>query len=371
LAPERTSLTALREAGRAVQADTPPPYATIGGATMRFRAASWEGDHLEVLDQTRLPLHEETLRLEKTEDYLHAINEMRIRGAPLIGIVAAYGVAQAALNARHCEFSDFEDSVRKAIANLGRTRPTAVNLFWALRRLQAVLDDNILRTPGEHAAALLAEAQAIHREQVDADRAMAQHGARLIPPGSEVLTICNTGALATGGLGTALGVIIAAHRQQRVKSVFAAETRPRLQGRLTAWELRQHGVPFHVIVDGAVGALLKRRSIAAALVGADRIAANGDVANKIGTYQLAVLCERHGVAFIVVAPRSTFDPDTPTGSAITIEERNADEVRKGGRSFLLPKEYPVWNPAFDVTPRGLVTYYVSEDGVQAGGRRGQ
>jgi len=329
---------------------------------------SWDNDHLTALDQTKLPLREQSLELTKPEDYIHAIRGMKVRGAPLIGIVAAYGVAQAALNSQNEQFAVFEQRVRRTLASLAATRPTAVNLFWALNRMQSVFDDNILRSPQEHARMLLTEAKAIHGEQVEAERAMANNGANLIPKGSNVLTICNTGALATGGEGTALGVIFEAHRQKRVKRVFAAETRPRLQGRLTAWELHKKRVPYKLIPDASVGALLSHESIAAAIVGADRIAANGDVANKIGTYQMAVLCARHGVKFIVAAPRNTFDEECPTGADITIEERDGDEVRKVGRCFVLPKEYIVWNPAFDVTPRELISYYVSEEGVEPGGR---
>jgi len=332
---------------------------------------SWEKDHLTVLDQTKLPLREQSISLAKPEDYTHAIRDMKVRGAPLIGIVAAYGVAQAALNSQDEQFAVFEKQVRRALENLAGTRPTAVNLFWALNRVQSAFDDNILRSPQEHARALLAEAKTIHAEQVEADRLMARNGATLIPKGSNVLTICNTGALATGGEGTALGIIFEAYRQKRVKQVFAAETRPRMQGRLTAWELHKMRVPYKLIPDTSVGALLSRESIAAAIVGADRIAANGDVANKVGTYQMAVLCARHNVQFVVAAPRSTFDGECPTGADITIEERDGEEVRKVGRCFILPKEYIVWNPAFDVTPRELISRYVSEEGVEPGGRRNE
>ena len=330
---------------------------------------SWENDHLTVLDQTKLPLREQSVTLTKPEDYIHAIRVMKVRGAPLIGIVAAYGVAQAALNSQNEQFAVFEKQVRRALENLASTRPTAVNLFWALKRMQSVFDDNILRSPQEHARSLLAEAKTIHTEQIDADRAMAKIGAALIPRGSNVLTICNTGALATGGQGTALGVIFEAHRQKRVTRVFPAETRPRMQGRLTAWELHKRRVPYRLVPDTSIGALLRDGNITIAIVGADRIAANGDVANKIGTYQMAVLCAWHKVQLIVAAPRSTFDSECPTGAEITIEERDGDEIRKVGRCFILPKEYIVWNQAFDITPRELISHYVSEDGIEAGGRR--
>ncbi len=218
---------------------------------MRIRAVSWKKDHLQVLDQTKLPLREEILQLARPDHYVRAIRQMKVRGAPLIGIVAAYGVAQAALNAQDKQLSQFVREVRRATDNLASTRPTAVNLFWALARMRRLLADNTLRSAKQYARALLLEAKAIHKEQIAADRAMAQHGAKLIPRGSKVLTICNTGALATGGLGTALGVIAEAHRQRRVKFVFAAETRPRMQGRLTAWELQSQRILFQVIPDSS------------------------------------------------------------------------------------------------------------------------
>jgi len=336
---------------------------------MRGKAISWNGDYLLVLDQTKLPLSEEYLALRDTEDYVKAIRLMKVRGAPLIGIVAGYAVAQAGLNSAFSDLQDFEAKVRKAIARISATRPTAVNLYKALERMQRVLDDNILRTPREIANLLVEQAKAIHKEEIEATEKISRLGATLIPPGSEVVTICNTGELATAGLGTALGVIRQAFRQNKIKRVWVLETRPYLQGRLTAWELAKDKIPFRVLVDGAVGALFRKVKISASIVGADRIAKNGDFANKIGTYQLAVLSEKHQADFIVCAPTTTFDPNTKSGDQIKIEERDGDEVRKFSRSFVLPKNYPVWNPAFDVTPAELVSYYVSDEGIKLGRRK--
>lgn len=335
---------------------------------MHSLAVSWEGDHLRALDQTRLPFEENYLVLKSVDDYIRAISEMQVRGAPLIGIVAAYGVAQAALNGADADFSRFEGDVRQAIERLRASRPTAVNLFWVLARMEGVLRANPDRSPSELAQLLLAEAQAIHREQMEADSRIGELGASLIPEGSELITICNTGELATGGKGTAFSIIRQAHLQRELKQVWVPETRPRLQGRLTAWELTRERIPFRVIADTMVGWLFSQHRIAAAVVGADRIAANGDVANKIGTYQLAVLCARHGVSFIVAAPESTFDPDCPAGVDIPVEERDAEEVLRLGDVPVLPEGYPVWNPAFDVTPAELVSYYVSEAGIKHGVR---
>jgi len=332
------------------------------------RAIVWEDGHLKALDQTRLPFEQRYVHLRNVDDYVRAIGEMRVRGAPLIGIVAAYGVAQAALNDAGFSRERFEQSVRRASENLASSRPTAVNLFWALARMEKVLSAHLDRSPSELAQLLLAEAQAIHRQQIEADSRIGELGASLIPEGSELITVCNTGGLATGGEGTAFSVIRQAHLRRRLTQVWVPETRPRLQGRLTAWELTREQIRFRVIADTMAGWLFRTRSIAAAVVGADRIAVNGDVANKVGTYQLAVLCARHEASFIVAAPESTFDPDCPTGADITVEERDADEIRKFGGVPMLPEGYPVWNPAFDVTPAELVSYYVSEAGVKRGMR---
>jgi methylthioribose-1-phosphate isomerase len=288
---------------------------------------------LELLDQTLLPGEERWLRCERPEQVADAIRRLAVRGAPAIGVACAYGLALA---------PDFEE----AAALLGATRPTAVNLHWAIEHGRVVF---------QAGGSLLEWAQEVERAQLEADRRMADHAAALLSPGSRVYTHCNTGALATAGLGTAGGAIEAAFREGLVEHVWVGETRPLNQGaRLTAWELGRAGVPFQVVTDSSAGALMARGLVDAVMVGADRVAANGDVANKIGTYTLAVLADRHGVPFHVIAPRSTIDPATPSGAEIPIEERDPSEVVDG---------LPALNYAFDVTPHGLVSSIVTEAGV--------
>jgi len=291
------------------------------------------GEPLELIDQTLLPGEEVWLRCERPEQVADAIRRLAVRGAPAIGVACAYGLALA---------PDFEE----AAALLGATRPTAVNLHWAIEHGRAV---------HESGGSLLEWARDVERAQLEADRRMADYAAALLSPGSRVYTHCNAGALATAGLGTAGGAIEAAFGEGLVAHVWVGETRPLNQGaRLTAWELRRAGVPFHVVTDSSAGALMARGMVDAVMVGADRVAANGDVANKIGTYSLAVLADRHGVPFHVVAPLSTIDPATPSGAEIPIEERDPGEVVAG---------LPALNYAFDVTPHGLVSSIVTEAGV--------
>jgi len=335
---------------------------------MPVQAISWEGNRAVILDQTKLPRREAYVTLDTVAAYVRAIERMQVRGAPLIGITAAYGVAQSALNASRASPDAVRRKAEWAAGKLATTRPTAVNLHWALSRMLRLAESAAPASPTRTAGMLVEEAIRLHREQLAADRAIARFGAELIPPGEAALTICNTGALATGGEGTALAAIIRAYRQQRIKRVYVPETRPRQQGLLTAWELGQAGVDYRLIADTAVGALLARGVVTAAVVGADRIAANGDVANKIGTYQMAVLCDRHEVPFIVAAPVSSFDVQCPQGSAIPVEERSARELTHSGVIRTAPPGCQVWNPAFDVTPRELVSFYVSEEGVFPDGR---
>jgi methylthioribose-1-phosphate isomerase len=289
----------------------------------------FEDGALLILDQRALPAEERWIRCETVEQVADCIRTLAVRGAPAIGIAAAYAMALA------------DD--REAAAELLRsTRPTAVNLAWALERCRDAEDP-------------LEVARRLHREQHEADRAMAELGAELFGEGTRALTHCNTGALATGGIGTACGVLRVAWEQGRLAEVWVDETRPLLQGaRLTAWELRQAGIPHRVVADSAAGSLMAQGRVDRVIVGADRIAANGDVANKVGTYPLAVLADRHGVPFYVAAPLSTIDPATPDGSAIPIEERDPAEVVTGADAF---------NPAFDVTPAELITAIVTEAGV--------
>jgi methylthioribose-1-phosphate isomerase len=292
----------------------------------------WEDGALLVLDQRRLPAEEAWVRCRTAAEVAECIRSMAVRGAPAIGIAAAYGIALAARAGADLE---------AAAALLRDTRPTAANLGWAVDRAVKAKDP-------------LAMAERLHREQVEADRRLAELGAERFADGDRALTHCNTGPLATGGYGTAGGVLRAAWERGRLSQVWVDETRPRLQGsRLTAWELRRAGIPFRVIADSAAGGLMARGMVDRVIVGADRIAANGDVANKVGTYPLAVLAARHGVPFYVAAPLSTIDPHTASGEQIPIEERDPEEVSADGDAF---------NPAFDVTPAELVTAVFTEAG---------
>jgi methylthioribose-1-phosphate isomerase len=326
---------------------------------------AWRGDHLALLDQTRLPREEVWLRCAAPEAVADAIRRLAVRGAPAIGVAAAYalalgmaGVGAAAPAAQRARFESVS-------ALLAATRPTAVNLGWALARGRRVLERSLAAGAGEEVPrALLAWARALHAADVATNRRIGEHGAALFVGGDRVLTHCNTGALATAGYGTALGVIRAAWERGRVREVWVDETRPLLQGaRLTAWELRKLGIPHRLVTDSSAGSLMTRNLVDRIVVGADRIAANGDTANKIGTYVLAVLAERHRVPFYVAAPLSTVDPATATGADIPIEERAAGEVTDVFGTRIAPEETAAANPAFDVTPAELVTAIVTEAGV--------
>ena len=317
---------------------------------------------IRLLDQTLLPGEERYLDLETVDAVAEAIAALRVRGAPLIGVAAAMGVALAIRDGAY-DGSDTLAAVGRAVGTLGATRPTAVNLHWALRRMGRRAERAV--ESGEPLAqALRAEAQAIW----DEDRAMCDRigalGAPLIPGGATVVTICNAGVLATGGIGTALAPIYHLRRAGRPPRVIVPETRPLLQGsRLTAWELSRAGVECTVVADGAVASRLRRGDVACALVGADRIAANGDVANKVGTYALALAAREHGVPLYVLAPSSTIDPEVPDGGAIPIELRAPEEVT-GWRGVRAAADgVSAWNPAFDVTPAKLVTAIVTDRGV--------
>jgi methylthioribose-1-phosphate isomerase len=306
---------------------------------------AWRDGALHLLDQRRLPAEEAWLRCDEPEQVAEAIRTLAVRGAPAIGIAAAYGLALAARRG---------DDVAAAARLLGDTRPTAVNLRWALDRAAAAHGPD----------GVLEEARRIHREQEDADRRMGELGAALFEPGDRVLTHCNTGALATGGRGTAGGVLRSAWEEGRLAQVWVDETRPLLQGaRLTAWELGRAGIPYRVVADSGAGSLMARGLVTRVVVGADRIAANGDVANKVGTYMLAVLAGRHGIPFYVAAPVSTIDRATPSGDAIVIEERDPAEVVELGGRRIAPPDADAVNPAFDVTPADLITAIITEAGV--------
>jgi methylthioribose-1-phosphate isomerase len=316
------------------------------------RAIRWQGDRLNLLDQRVLPHERVDYICQQADEVATAIRAMVVRGAPAIGVAAAFGVVLAA---QKCADSV---CVYAAIEHLAQSRPTAVNLFWALQRMRAVLD------AGGDAVRLEQEAQAIYAEDVAANRRMGELGAALIAPGLAVLTHCNTGSLATAGYGTALGVIRSAYAQQRIKHVFADETRPWLQGaRLTAWELQQDGIPLTLICEGAAASLLRSGQVGWVIVGADRIAANGDTANKIGTYGLAILARQHGVKFMVVAPSTTFDLNLADGGLIPIETRPMSEVTSLAGVPIAPAGVAAWNPSFDVTPAALIDAVVTERGV--------
>jgi len=325
-----------------------------------IRAIHWTGERLKLLDQRLLPRDSRWLELEDPGAVAQAIRDMVVRGAPAIGITAAYGVVLAAGRAWARSREGWREQVEMDIARLAAARPTAVNLFWALDHMRACMA-GIERDP---VPALLAEARRIHEEDIAANRRMGELGAGLIAEPCGVLTHCNTGSLATGGYGTALGVIRSAYAGGRVRHVYADETRPWLQGaRLTAWELVQDGIPVDLIADGAAAHLMKQGGVRWVIVGSDRIAANGDVANKIGTYGLAVSARYHGVRFMVVAPTSTVDMGLDDGSAIPIEIRSPEEVLTLAGQRVAAEGAGAWNPAFDVTPAELVDAIVTERGV--------
>jgi methylthioribose-1-phosphate isomerase len=322
----------------------------------------WRAGRLELLDQRHLPAIVGYRSYQDAAGVAEAIQTMVVRGAPAIGCAAAYGVALEAL--RLAAAPERERSLEAAFARLAASRPTAVNLFWALERMRRCWSQAREQTGQDLAARLLAEASAIHAEDLRINQTMGQHGARLLADGARVLTHCNAGALATAGHGTALGVVRSAVAAGKRISVVADETRPLLQGaRLTAWELLSDGIPVTLITDGMSGHLMSRGEIDAVIVGADRIAANGDVANKIGTYMVAVLAARHAIPFYVAAPLSTIDRQTPDGSHIPIEERDAREVTGHGDVGWAAPGVKVRNPAFDVTPAALVTALITERGV--------
>ena len=334
---------------------------------MSIKPIEFKDGRLRMIDQRLLPTEEVWLEYTDYQEVAEAIKTMVVRGAPAIGVAAAFG---AAFGARDIETVGFEDFLREweqVCAELAATRPTAVNLFWALDRMKACAVRHQEQGLAEVKRLLLAEAQEIGREDEEINRTMGAHGEPLIPTGARILTHCNAGALATGGYGTALGVIRAAAAAGKVTRVYADETRPFLQGsRLTAWELHKDGIPVTLICDNMAGYLMSRGEIDCVIVGADRIAANGDTANKIGTYTVAVLAREHGLPFYVAAPISTLDLSLADGSLIPIEERDRREVTHVGDKQLAPDGIDVRNPAFDVTPARLITAIITERGVVKG-----
>jgi methylthioribose-1-phosphate isomerase len=327
-----------------------------------FSPMRWEGPGLQLLDQTRLPVEEVWLDCETPEQVADAIRRLAVRGAPAIGVAAAYGLVLGMRTVRDTGAlaGRFEEVSRL----LGSTRPTAVNLSWALTRGREVFERNAARGPEALAASLLDWARELHAEDVRINRRIGEHGAALFTPGNRVLTHCNAGALATGGYGTAVGVITSAWRDGKVGQVWVDETRPLLQGaRLTAWEMKKLGIPFRLVTDNSAGMLMAQGMVDRIVVGADRIAANGDTANKIGTYTVAVLAHRHKVPFYIAAPLSTIDRATATGRDIPIEERRADEVTEVFGTRVAPDDTQALNFAFDVTPAELITAIITEVGV--------
>ncbi|CAN7369194.1 S-methyl-5-thioribose-1-phosphate isomerase [Pseudoxanthomonas sp. LjRoot143] len=326
----------------------------------RIRPIRWTGTALELLDQRKLPFVVEYLACTTSDEVATAIRDLAVRGAPAIGIAAAWGVVLASREVLAATPTEALEKLEPALQRLNDARPTAVNLAWALARMRAAL-----RTAGSDWRGVLElEALAIAEEDLAANRHMGELGAALIGEGSGVLTHCNTGSLATAGFGTALGVIRAGVAQGRIGKVYAGETRPWQQGaRLTAWELQQDGIPATLIADSAASHLMKTGAVQWVVVGADRICANGDTANKIGTYQLAIAARHHGAKFMVVAPSSTVDMATPNGEAIHIEERDPAELLGIGGTRIVADGVAAWNPVFDVTPASLIDAIVTEKGV--------
>ncbi len=328
----------------------------MSNSELAIQAVKWHDNCLYLLDQRLLPNEESIIKCSTASDVATAICEMVVRGAPAIGIAAAYGVVLSART--HHDSTDVYQAVFQDVKLLEDSRPTAVNLAWALARMKKRLDSVV----GDLAVELLQEAQAIHAEDIAANRQIGETGASLLSRNSRVLTHCNAGALATGGYGTALGIVRSAWRNGRLQRVYADETRPWLQGsRLTAWELQHEGIPATLLCDGAAASLMQQGKIDWVIVGADRIAANGDVANKIGTYSLAVLARQHHVKFMVAAPTSTIDMSISDGNKIPIEYRSATELLDIGVTKIALNDVETWNPVFDITPAKLIDYIITEN----------
>ncbi len=332
-----------------------------------IKTVEWTKEGVRMIDQRLLPTEEKYLMLRSWEEVAEAIKKMVVRGAPAIGVSAAMGLALGASQSVGMSTADLEDDFNYMCQMMGQTRPTAVNLFWAIERMRGVFNREKAQTKDvdQIKERLVAEAQQIYQDDIDANRAIGRYGADLIEDNSTVLTHCNAGALATAGdYGTALGVIRGARDAGKRVAVFADETRPFLQGlRLTAWELAKDDIPVTVITDNMAGHVMKSGKVDAVVVGADRIAANGDAANKIGTYMVAVLANKHQIPFYVAAPISTLDLTLKTGDEIPIEERDTKEVTEIGGHKLAPEGIEVQNPAFDVTPNELITAIITDKGV--------
>ena len=329
-----------------------------------IQTLEWTDQGVRFIDQTKLPTEEVYVNCTTHEQVADVIRNMVVRGAPAIGVAAAMGVALGLKNSKAESPGDLKRDLDAICDVIGKTRPTAVNLFWAIRRMQDKFERIRIRPVPQIKQELIDEARRMHAEDIAANQAMGRHGATLMPSSGGVLTHCNAGALATAGYGTALGVIRAAVEQGKKIQVYADETRPFLQGsRLTAWELMKDGIPTTVISDNMAGVMMKQGKIGAIVVGADRIAANGDVANKIGTYTVAILAKEHGIPFYVAAPISTVDLACPDGSQIPIEQRNGKEVTHIAGKQMAPDGVGVENPAFDVTPAKYVAAIITDKGI--------
>ncbi len=341
-----------------------------------IRTLFWQDDAVVMIDQRALPVEEKNLICTDYRQVIAAIRDMTVRGAPAIGVAAALGIALGALGIEASTSEAFREAFAKLCRQFAATRPTARNLFWAIERMKRRFDAALAAAPAAAAKspaadpwrwvreALVAEAIGVGEEDVAINRRLGKFGSALIPAGGRILTHCNAGALATAGYGTALGVLRAAWETGNRIQVYVDETRPVLQGaRLTAWELTREGIPCTLVTDSMAGFLMQQGKIDLVITGADRIAANGDTANKIGTYSLAVLAKAHQIPFYVAAPCSTIDPSLPDGRAIPIEERSCDEVTGVGALRTAPEGIAVYNPAFDVTPHGLITAIITEAGV--------
>src|ERR1700746_2354741 len=331
---------------------------------LMIQTLEWTDSGVRFIDQRKLPCEEVYVTCNTPEEVADVIRNMVVRGAPAIGVAAAMGIALGVRNSQASNAQELEGEFERICDLIAKTRPTAVNLFWAIQRMKQKLESLRGSSVPRTKQGLIEEAQRMHAEDIAANRAMGRHGAALMPASGGVLTHCNAGALATAGYGTALGVIRAAVEQGKKIHVYADETRPFLQGsRLTAWELMKDGIPTTVISDNMSGAMMRQGKIGAVIFGADRIAANGDVANKIGTYTVAVLAKEHGLPFYVAAPISTVDLETPDGSKIPIEQRNIKEVSHIAGKQMVPDGVEIENPAFDVTPAKYVAAIITERGI--------
>lgn len=329
-----------------------------------FESITWQEDHLVILDQTQLPLREIYSDVNTIGQVWDAIKKLKVRGAPAIGIAGAYGLYLGVRDLDSKNFTSFNVELNRWIEYLKSSRPTAVNLSWALERINQTVYANKDKDLEEIKQIILDTAKTIHAEDKRTCKKIGENGAELVKKGYNILTHCNTGGLATGAHGTALAVITQAHRDEKEIHVWVDETRPLLQGsRLTAWELKEAEVPFHLITDSSAGSLMQRGKVDMVITGADRVTANGDVANKIGTYPLAVVAKANDIPFYVALPLSTFDMETESGDEIEIEERDGEEITHLVNSQLAPKKTDAYNPAFDVTPNEFVTGFITEKGI--------